>query len=386
MAADENVPETVRSSLPSRVAGALLSMLFFSLMVLSLGAPMADGSAVERWSLRAFLTLLFGSIGSLGLAPTVEWLELRVAHRALEAFEGRCLGCGALREGSVTCDRCGHPFEVSPDAWTTCGDHPASPLVTFAFFSAITSLGVFMASFAIDGAGWVSRVFSALLALLLAFVGLIGAAGSIGALLDSRGAPRGIAYNARWTHRGRNASTAVTLTKTASIRELSGTLIAEPEAPSPADASAATAFQRGLARALLRAAGEQRIVLVREFSERWKVRADDTVSRASTPSEQPYRTVARARDSVERETRDEWMVHAYQQDLSEMVRALGFEAPALADCDIVSTTVLVHSITPHAGSAVESLDPGVAAFADPGLSRALCAVMSARPYEVDCER
>ncbi len=383
IAADINVPSPAQSSLASRIGGALLSALCFALVALVLRSPI-DGS-VERWSIRLFGTLMFGSIGAIGLAPTAEWLELRVALRALRKFDGRCLGCGALREGSLACDRCGHPFEAIADAWSLRGDHPASPFVMGAFFGSIASLGVLMASFAFDGTGWGVRVFVGLLALLLGFVGIIGVAGSIGALLDSRGTPRVLAYDRRWTHRGRDASVAVTLVRDASFQELSGTLTVEPEAPT-CDARTATPFQRGLARALHRAESELRIALVRDFTQQWKARAGGAASQPQTPRDQPYRTATRPSDGVERETRDEWMVRAYQQDLGEMVRDLGFEVPALADSDVVSATVLVHAITPHAGSSLESLDPGVGAFDDAALSRALCAVMSARPYEVDCAR
>lgn len=368
------------------VAGGLaLSALFFWLFALLLVAPI-DGPVVARWSLRAFSSLMFGSIGLLGLAPLVGEVRMRRALAVLRHFDGRCLGCGLRREGSRACDRCGHPFDDDARYWTVSPDERGAMVIGAGVAGAILSLGVFMGAYALESGPLLGKVFIGALALVIGLVGLVGTLGALAALREERPThPPRITYSRAWTLDGASWWSTVSVTDEATGAVMQGTAGGGLASDAPLDASEATAFERGLAWRLSRCAADGRVRIRSERSLRWTARPSGCEA-GGDDGRRAYRSPAKLVDEVERVERDTWYIDAHTSGPAAVLAELGLAPDTWDDLDAVEVSSLVDLAARAARGETEASDPGAARFADPDAATALRAVLDARRYSGDGAR
>lgn len=368
------------------VGGLALSTLFFGLLVMILRTPMYE-PPIARWSLRAFAVLMFSSIGLMGLSPLAGFVRDRRELRVLARFEGRCLGCGLLREGAHACDRCGHPFEDAAPCWTVAPDERAALVIGTGFAGAILSLGIFMGTYAFGAGPLLGRLFIGLLALLIGGVGLIGTAGAIGSFFERKPArPPSLTYARHWAHRDEARSASVSVHHEDAGPVMRGTMwrLIAPDAPP--DAREATPLERSLAWAIARCAEDSRVALRHDRTVTWTARARPIQKPDARDASRAYRTAARASDEAERVERDTWEIVSENDDPSAVLTELGLATDAWRDVDIVEVSTLVRIASEGARADLEARDPGVERFAGPVAAMALCAVIDARRYVADGSR
>lgn len=368
------------------LGGLALSALFFWLLVMLLSAPMHEPPVV-RWSLRAFAVLMFGSIGLIGLSPLASFVRDHRELRVLRRFEGRCFGCGVLREGAHECDRCGHPFEDSTPYWTVAPDERAALVIGAGIAGAILSLGIFMGTYAFSAGALLGRLFVGLLALLIGGVGLIGTAGAIGSFFEARPARApSLTYARHWKHRDGARSASISLVHEDAGPVMRGAMWRVMGPDAPLDAREATAFERGLAWAIARCAEDARVVLRHDRSVTWTAHA--STERAPDPRDasRAYRTPAKSSDEAERVERDAWEIVSENDDPSAVLTELGMTADGWTDVDIVEVSTLVRVASESPDADVEARDPGVEPFSDPLAAMALRAVIDARRYSTEGSR
>ncbi len=362
------------------VGGLALSALFFWLLVMILSAPMHE-PPITRWSLRAFAALMFGSIGLASLSPLASFIRERRELRALERFEGRCLGCGLLREGSRACDRCGHPFEDPAPYWTVAPNERAALVIGTGFAGAILSLGVFMGTYAFSAGPLLGRLFIGLLALLIGGVGLIGTAGAIGSFFEPRPARApSLTYARQWKHRDEARSASISLVHEDTGPVMRGAMwrVIGPDAP--LDARDATAFERSLAWAIARCAEDARVALRHDRSVTWTAHASPVKTPERSDASRAYRTPAKSSDEAERVERDAWEIVSENDDPSAVLSELGLPTEGWRDVDIVEVSTLVRVASESPAADIESRDPGVEHFSELIAAMALRAVIDARRY------
>jgi hypothetical protein len=360
------------------LGGITLSALFFWLMVLVLRSPI-DGSPLAQWSLRAFSTLMFGALCLLGLSPVASLVRAERSFLALRRFSGRCLGCGLVAEGTRACDRCGHPFEGSDAHWTLPESDLGSLVIGGGVFSAILALGVFMGAYTFDGGSLIGRVALGFLALLISVVGLVGTLGSVLAAFERNppNAPK-LTYARTWTHRDGRRSASVVLVRDGAGFALRGTAWCEANAFTPPDPTAATAFERGLARVIAQRTLDGRLSLRHDRTIAWTARAGAPETPRAHVGGNAYREPAKRRNDGERDEVDAWYLVADREDPSTVLAEFDVTRADWADMDEVGVTSLVRVVCEDSRDTVEARDPGERCFEEPDYAMALRAVMAAR--------